>query len=59
MRMSEFVPQSQRVEHPKCERCGARMWLAHIEPDDKPDHDRRTFLCTVCHAERLDVVKYR
>jgi hypothetical protein len=59
MRMSEFVPQSQRLEHAKCECCGARMWLARIEPDNKPDHDRRTFECAVCKSERVKVVKYR
>jgi ribosomal protein S27AE len=58
MRMSEFIPQPQCIEHPKCERCGAGMWLAHIEPDDKPDHDRRTFECPRCQNEQIQVVKY-
>lgn len=51
------LPQAQPIDHPKCE-CGARMWLARIEPD-RPDHDRRTFECPRCQNERVEVVKYR
>jgi len=59
MRAAEFAPQSQRVEYPKCECCGARMWLAQTKPDEKPDHDRRTFACMECQSDLVEVVKYR
>ena len=32
------------IEKPKCEKCGAEMWLARIEPNE-PGHDLRTFEC--------------
>ena len=35
------------------------MWLARIEPTDKPDHDLRTLECPQCeHSETL-VVKFK
>jgi DNA-directed RNA polymerase subunit RPC12/RpoP len=51
-------PPSQQFERPNCPKCGTRMMLARIEPDE-PDHDKRTFECPGCqHAESI-VVKYR
>jgi len=58
MRMSEFSPTDRLIAQPKCEQCGVPMWLARIEPD-KPDHDRRTFECSICKSETIEVVKYR
>jgi len=58
MRTSEFIPQKQAIEHPKCPECRTQMWLARIEPD-KPDHDRRTFECPECEHVVTEVVKFR
>lgn len=58
MRASEFIPQNQAIEHPKCAECGAQMWLARIEPD-RPDHDRRTFECPECENVLTEIVKFR
>lgn len=42
-----------------CPKCAIKMWLARIEPHDKPDHDLRTFECPQCdHAESV-VIKFR
>ena len=57
MRATEIIPQTRSIEHPRCE-CGARMWLARVEPD-KVGHDRRTFECPRCQNEQVEVVKYR
>jgi len=35
------------------------MWLAWIEPDEKPDHDKRVFECPRCQYEITEIVKYR
>ena len=58
MRTSEFIPQKNTIEHPKCAKCGAQMWLARIEPD-QPDHDKRTFQCPECEHAVTEIVKYR
>jgi hypothetical protein len=34
------------------------MLLARIEPD-KPDHDKRTFVCSICDHSESFVVKYK
>jgi hypothetical protein len=44
--------------HPKCDRCGASMWLTSIEPDE-PDHDKRVFECPECRNTTTQVVRYR
>ena len=57
MRKVQYAPNSSWMEgRPRCENCDAIMWLASIEPDDK-DHDRRTFECTRCQHEMIEVVK--
>jgi len=33
--------------------------VAQIKPDEKPDHDRRTFACMECQSDLVEVVKYR
>jgi hypothetical protein len=35
------------------------MFIVRIDPDDRPDHDRRTFECLDCKHEEVRVVKYR
>jgi hypothetical protein len=35
------------------------MWLVRIEPDRKPDHDKRTFECSECEQSKMLVVGYR
>jgi DNA-directed RNA polymerase subunit RPC12/RpoP len=52
------VQSSQEVELPECTKCGAPMWLTHIEPDE-PDHDRRTFECQACGNSKTEIVKFR
>jgi hypothetical protein len=42
------------IHGPKCRKCGGLMWLAGIERDDKPDHEKHTFQCTEC--EHYDVL---
>ena len=45
------TPYSNAIIRPLCPKCSAKMLLSHIEPTDKPDHDRRTFQCHQCkHA---------
>ena len=40
---------------PTCERCGARMVLARIEPSDEPDHELQTYECVCGHAETVKI----
>jgi hypothetical protein len=54
----EGVLAPDPLQRPGCPRCRGSMWLTLIEPD-RPDHDRRTFVCAGCeHSEKI-VVKYR
>ena len=53
-----YTPHLIEIEKSKCPKCGARMWLARIEPD-KPDHDKRTYECPACDNVAIEVVKYR
>ena len=46
------------LQQPSCPKCGARMWLVRIEPDE-PGHDRRTFECIECNKEVVEVVKWK
>ena len=59
MRTAEFIRCSQPIWRPRCAKCSAEMWLAWIEPADKPDHDRRVFECPRCQYEITKVVKYK
>ena len=34
------------------------MWLARIEPTDKPDYDQRTFECARCEHSETMMVKF-
>ena len=59
MHTSKFIPSAQPVWRPRCAKCRAEMWLAWIEPDEKPDHDKRVFECPRCQYEITEIVKYR
>jgi hypothetical protein len=52
------TPYSNSIVRPPCSKCGLRMLLARIEPD-KPDHDKRTFVCSICDHSESFVVKYK
>jgi transposase-like protein len=58
--MSQFASFETRLvlSQPTCPQCGARMWLARIEPDE-PGHDKRTFECPSCEKVVSEIVKYR
>jgi hypothetical protein len=53
-----FDPARLVLSQPICPQCGARMWLAQIEPDE-PGHDKRTFECLQCENVVNEIVKYR
>ena len=59
MRPYQIIRQPRPMGLPCCKSCGAQMWLASIEPADKPDHDKRTFECPRCQDESVEFVKYR
>ena len=46
------------IERPACPKCGIRMMLTRVEPDE-PDHDKRTFECFECGHSKSVVVKYK
>ncbi len=59
--MTIFSPAtaySNSIVRPPCSKCGTQMLLARIEPD-KPDHDKRTFQCSICDHSESFVVKYK
>jgi predicted RNA-binding Zn-ribbon protein involved in translation (DUF1610 family) len=47
------------VGRPPCPTCGWHMWPVNFEPDEKPDHERRTFDCPRCEHQIVTVVKVR
>jgi hypothetical protein len=53
-----FDPARLVLDLPICPRCGARMWLSRIEPDE-PGRDKRTFECPQCNNLVSQIVKYR
>lgn len=55
---ASFEPARLVLSQPTCPRCGARMWLARIEPDE-PGYDKRTFECPPCEETVCEIVKYR
>ena len=59
MPQSQFHYASKPIEHPPCPKCGGGMWLARIEPTDKPDYDQRTFECPRCEHSLTMTVKYK
>jgi hypothetical protein len=56
MRIAEFTPQPQTLEHPACSWCDAIMRLATIEPY-KSHQDKRTFQCPECRHVVVEIVK--
>jgi hypothetical protein len=52
-----FYPSERPVQQKTC--CGLPMFLSRIEPDDQPDHDKRTFECTRCGCSDTVIVKFR
>jgi hypothetical protein len=52
------TPYSDSILRPACPKCGATMLLSHIEPV-KPDYDKRTFVCPMCHHSESAVVKFK
>jgi hypothetical protein len=59
MRKYQIIPHPRIMSRPCCEICDTEMWLVSIEPDDKPDHDRRTFECPRCQHQTIEVIKYK
>jgi predicted RNA-binding Zn-ribbon protein involved in translation (DUF1610 family) len=57
MQHYESIPLQEGFTHPKCPKCGTRMFLTRIEPD-RPAYDRRTFECIECGSDVVEVVKY-
>ena len=55
----DHQPLQQLPERPNCSKCGAKMWLARIEPHDQPGHDVRTFECPECDHSEIVTVKFR
>jgi DNA-directed RNA polymerase subunit M/transcription elongation factor TFIIS len=59
--MTRYQPAtaySGAIIRPPCNKCGATMLLARIEPD-KPGHDLRTFECPKCEHSETVVVKFK
>jgi predicted RNA-binding Zn-ribbon protein involved in translation (DUF1610 family) len=60
--VSLFRPEVSHVveiHRPPCPKCGTLMFIVRIHPDEKPDHDQRTFECPDCKHEEIRIVKYR
>ena len=53
-----FDPARIVLDLPICPKCGARMWLSRIEPDE-PGHDKRIFECPKCENVVSETFKYR
>jgi tRNA(Ile2) C34 agmatinyltransferase TiaS len=53
-----FDPARLVLDLPICPRCGARMWLSRIEPEE-PGRDKRTFECPQCNNLVSQIAKYR
>jgi hypothetical protein len=59
MKQSHIHNPPQPLNQPPCPKCAAGMWLARIEPTDKPDYDLRTFECPRCEYSETMMVKYK
>jgi hypothetical protein len=60
------MPQSHIHDPPKpgdlsppCDMCGMPMFLSHVEPAEKADHDRRAFECLACQHSKIEIIKYK
>jgi hypothetical protein len=56
---SPVVSQPVEINRPPCPMCGTAMFVIYIFPDEKPDHDQRTFGCPDCKHEEVRTVKFR
>ena len=45
---------AESIDRPYCPRCGSKMWLARVSPDEK-GHEWRTFECPVCELSQEKV----
>ena len=59
MQQSHTHDPSRPIDLPPCPKCENRMWLACIEPTDKPDYDQRTFECPRCDHSETTMVKFK
>jgi ribosomal protein S27AE len=59
MKQSHFHNPPKPIDRPLCAKCGEGMWLARIEPTDKPDYDQRTFECPRCEHSEIMTVKFK
>jgi len=59
MKQSYLHNPSELIEKPPCLKCGEGMWLARIEPTDRPDYDQRTFECPRCDHSETMMVKFK
>jgi len=53
------TPHSDSIIRPPCGKCGNRMLLAGLEPDDEPGYEKRTFECIICKNIESFVVEYK
>jgi len=59
MKQSRINDPLQWLDLPSCPKCGDPMWLARIEPSDKPDYDQRTFECPLCDKSETMMIKFK
>jgi hypothetical protein len=59
MKQSHIHDPPKPIDRPLCLKCGWGMWLARIEPTDKPDYDQRTFECPRCEHSETMMVKFK
>jgi hypothetical protein len=59
MPQSHIYDPPKPIHHPPCPGRHAGMWLAHIEPTDKPDNDQRTFERPRCEHTETTMVKFK
>ena len=48
-----------QLYRPLCSKCGTLTQLARIEPSDDPDHDLRTFECSMCGNSDVVKIKFK
>jgi hypothetical protein len=58
MTSDRLPPPGAFDRRPICVHCGFRMTLVRIIPD-RPGYDQRTYECSRCDREVMEVVKYR
>ena len=59
MRKSKSIPRPQAdIELPTCPKCGERMWVAQIKPNE-PGFDTCIFECPTCDNRIVKFGEYR